>query len=41
MSDLLDSVLKAHGGLDRWHQLSHVRACIVTGAEVWGIKGLV
>jgi len=41
MSDLLDSVLKAHGGLDRWHEFSHVRACIVTGGELWGIKGLV
>ena len=41
MSDLLDSVLNAHGGLDRWHQFSRVRASIVTGGELWGIKGLV
>jgi hypothetical protein len=41
MSDLLDSVLKAHGGLDRWHEFSHVRARIVTGGQLWGIKGLV
>ena len=41
MSDLLDSVLKAHGGLDRWHGFLLVRACIVTGGELWGIKGLV
>ena len=41
MADLLDSVLEAHGGLDHWHQLSQVRASIVTGGELWGIKGLV
>ena len=41
MSDLLDSVLEAHGGLDRWRQFSQVTATIVTGGELWGIKGLV
>lgn len=41
MSDLFDSMLEAHGGLDRWHQLSHVRASIVSGGQLWGIKGLV
>lgn len=41
MSDVLDSVLEAHGGLDRWHKFSHVRARIVTGGQLWGIKGLV
>ena len=41
MSDLLDSVLEAHGGLDRWHQFSRVTATIVTGGDLWGIKGLV
>ena len=40
-SDLLDSVLKAHGGLDRWHEFSHVRASLVTGGKLWEIKGLV
>lgn len=40
MTDLLDSVLEAHGGLDRWQKFSHVRACIVTAGELWGIKGL-
>ena len=40
MSDLFDSVLEAHGGLDRWQRFSCVRATIVTGGELWGIKGL-
>ena len=41
MSDLIDSVLEAHGGLDRWRRYSRVRASIVTGGDLWGIKGLV
>lgn len=41
MSDLLETVLEAHGGLDRWRQFSRVRATIVTGGDLWGIKGLV
>ena len=34
-------MLEAHGGLDRWRHFSQVRATIVTGGELWGIKGLV
>lgn len=41
MSDLLGEVLEAHGGLDRWRQFARVQASIVTGGELWGIKGLV
>ncbi|MDT7633258.1 MAG: hypothetical protein QOI50_5188 [Pseudonocardiales bacterium] len=41
MSDLLDQVLVAHGGLDRWRELTSVRATIVSGGELWGMKGLV
>ena len=41
MSDTLDSALEAHGGLDRWRRFSRVRAFIVSGGELWGIKGLV
>ena len=41
MSGLFDAVLEAHGGLDRWHQFSRVRASIITGGQLWGIKGLV
>jgi hypothetical protein len=41
MSDLLEHVLKAHGGLDRWNELTTVDATIVSGGELWGMKGLV
>jgi hypothetical protein len=41
VSELRDLVLDAHGGLDRWHQFSRVRARIVTGGALWGIKGVV
>jgi len=39
MADLLSAVLAAHGGLDRWNQLTRVEATIVTGGELWAIKG--
>ncbi len=39
MTDLLDAVLEAHGGLDRWRQFSTVEATIVTGGKLWEIKG--
>jgi hypothetical protein len=39
MADLPDAVLQAHGGLDRWRRLSRVVATIVTGGELWAIKG--
>jgi hypothetical protein len=41
MSELLDAVLEAHGGLERWRRFSGVEATIVTGGEFWGMKGLV
>lgn len=41
MSDLLDAVLEAHGGLERWQDFSLIRATIVSGGDLWGIKGLV
>ncbi len=39
-SDLLERVLMAHGGLERWNNFSTVRASIVTGGSLWGMKGL-
>ena len=36
---LLDAVLTAHGGLDRWRQFSSMEATIVSGGELWQIKG--
>lgn len=41
MSTLLDDVLKAHGGLDRWNKLTTVEADIVTGGAFWAMKGMV
>jgi hypothetical protein len=37
--EVLDAVLLAHGGLDTWRQFSRVQATIVTGGQLWGIKG--
>jgi len=39
MADLLGAVLDAHGGLEHWRQFRRVEATIVTGGELWGIKG--
>jgi hypothetical protein len=39
MSDLLDTVIEAHGGLERWGQLDSVSARLVQGGAMWGIKG--
>ncbi len=36
---LLDAVLAAHGGLDRWRELSSMEATIVSGGKLWEIKG--
>ena len=40
MNDLLDCVLEAHGGIDRWNEFTQVVASIVTGGGLWSIKGL-
>ena len=39
MSDLLDTVIEAHGGLERWSQLDSVSARLLQGGAMWGIKG--
>ena len=39
MASLLDEVLDAHGGLDRWNQLEQVHAHRIQGGAVWGSKG--
>lgn len=41
MSDLLQNVLDAHGGLERWNRFTTLNATIVTGGELWGLKGVV
>jgi hypothetical protein len=40
MNKLLENVLSAHGGLDRWRQLSRITARIVGGGGLWPLKGL-
>jgi hypothetical protein len=40
MSDLLDLAIKAHGGLDRWNELSSVEGRFVIGGAIWGFKGV-
>jgi len=37
---LLDDILGAHGGLDRWKACQVIGATIVTGGGFWAMKGL-
>jgi hypothetical protein len=39
MNDLLNSVLDAHGGLERWNELDTVSARLAQGGALWGLKG--
>ena len=41
MNDLLKKVLDAHGGLERWNRFTTLNATIVTGGELWAMKGVV
>jgi hypothetical protein len=40
MSELLDLVLRAHGGLDRWNSFNKVSAKFVAGGGLLPMKGL-
>jgi hypothetical protein len=40
MIDLLQRVLAAHGGLDRWNTFKRVSATILSGGELWAAKGI-
>jgi len=40
MNELLQKVIEAHGGLDRWSACTTLKATIVAGGEFWGMKGL-
>lgn len=40
MSELLNQIIEAHGGLKRWLALQQGQATIVTGGALWGMKGL-
>jgi hypothetical protein len=39
MTSLLDDVLAAHGGLERWRAFNTMEATIVSGGKLWQIKG--
>ncbi len=39
MSDLLDTVIEAHGGLKRWSELDSVSARLLQGGALWALKG--
>jgi hypothetical protein len=41
MNELLQRVLDAHGGVDRWKSFSSVTAQLTTGGGLWALKGLV
>lgn len=38
-SDLLDTVIAAHGGLDRWRSATRLTAEVQAGGALWGLKG--
>jgi hypothetical protein len=39
MNDLLKTVIDAHGGLNRWNQLTTVSARLIQGGALWALKG--
>jgi hypothetical protein len=40
VNDLLHKVLAAHGSLERWSSFEKANSTIVSGGELWGMKGL-
>jgi hypothetical protein len=40
VGDLLAEVVRAHGGLDRWRELTTVSATLVSGGDLFVLKGL-
>ena len=40
MTQLLDLVLKAHGGIERWRTFDTVRATFLSGGGLLPMKGL-
>ncbi|MFI7612281.1 hypothetical protein ACIBP6_13770 [Nonomuraea terrae] len=39
MNELIDRVIAAHGGLDRWNAFTSVKAHHLTGGGLWALKG--
>jgi hypothetical protein len=40
VADLLALAIDAHGGLDRWNQLTSVHGRFIIGGAIWGFKGV-
>ncbi len=40
MAHLLDEVLAAHGGLEHWNSFEKANVTIISGGELWGMKGI-
>jgi hypothetical protein len=40
MNELLDRILAAHGGMDRWNRYEKVDATIVSGGGFFALKGV-
>jgi hypothetical protein len=40
MHDLIQQILDAHGGMERWRRYTTVTANISTGGGLWALKGL-
>src|SRR6266436_7565732 len=39
VGSLLETVIEAHGGLERWNELDAVSARLVQGGALWALKG--
>ena len=39
MTELLQTVLEAHGGIERWNRLAGVSARLIQGGAFWAVKG--
>jgi hypothetical protein len=39
INDLVDFAIEAHGGWDRWEQVSELRAHVNVGGGMWAVKG--
>jgi hypothetical protein len=39
VTDLLNAVIAAHGGLERWRTFGIIEATIISGGKLWEIKG--
>ncbi|MGX5185456.1 hypothetical protein ACWKT5_22200 [Streptomyces avermitilis] len=40
MNELLTKVIEAHGGIGRWQELTQAQATIVSGGDLFAVKGL-